>query len=556
MIGRILGNRYELVEKIGEGGMGLVYKAKCHLLNRYVAVKILKPELTNDEEFINRFRKESLSSASLSHPNIVNVYDVGVEDGIYYIVMEYVKGKTLKEIIKERAPLPYQEVINISRQICLALDHAHSNNIIHRDIKPQNILITNDGIVKVADFGIARASNSSTLTNTGNVIGSVYYISPEQARGGYTDRKTDIYSLGTVMYEMATGKVTFVAESPVVIALKHIQEEVEKPSNINPDIPPALEDIILKCLQKNPEARYESAAALIKDLDKASANPNVRLHEDYDSPNDVTRVMPAIKEPFDFDKDDAEDDIPKQRDKPKKRDKSKTKLWIVAAVLLLTVAVVSGLIAYMSYTRGKEVAVPDILNKDEKTAEQMLKGKGLLMDAERAVSDKPEGIVFDTKPAVGMMVKVNSTVKVKVSSGPETVDIPDLTSMTAEEATSKLNELGLNAKITQINDNTIPSGKVVRQSATSAPKGGTVELFVSKGPEVSIVYVPSFESITSDKIKESVEAAGLKLAGLEYKYDPTKPDNVAVGQNIPKDTPVPQGTPIIIYINRTVPATS
>jgi serine/threonine-protein kinase len=198
MIGKILGKRYELIEKIGEGGMGLVYKAKCHLLNRYVAVKILKPELTADEEFINKFRKESQSSASLSHPNIVNIYDVGLEDGIYYIVMEYVKGKTLKDIIKERAPMPYYEIINIGRQICLALEHAHNNGIIHRDVKPQNILITHDGIVKVADFGIARASNSSTLTNTGSVLGSVYYISPEQARGGYTDEKSDIKEVITI----------------------------------------------------------------------------------------------------------------------------------------------------------------------------------------------------------------------------------------------------------------------------------------------------------------------------------------------------------------------
>lgn len=548
MIGKILGNRYELVEKIGEGGMGLVYKAKCHLLNRYVAVKILKPELTGDEEFINKFKKESLSSASLSHPNIVNVYDVGVEDGIYYIVMEYVKGRTLKEIIKERAPLPYYEVINISRQICLALEHAHTNNIIHRDIKPQNILITHDGIVKVADFGIARASNSSTLTNTGNVIGSVYYISPEQARGGYTDQKTDIYSLGTVMYEMATGKVPFIAESPVVIALKHIQEEVNRPSAINPDIPAALEDIILKCLEKNPVSRYESAAALIKDLDRASANPNEKLQQIYDSPNDITRVMPAIKEPFVEEMQKPKENIRKRR---------RTRMWIAVVVLVMTVAVVSGLFAYMSVSRGKEVAVPSILNQDEQIAEQMLREKGLLMEVERVNSDKPQGTVIDAKPSVGMYVKVNSTVKVKVSNGPEQVTLPDFTGKPVEEASSKLDQLGLKANIIQVNDNTVPSGSVVRQSPEkSASKGATVDLFVSKGPEVQIVNVPSFESITSDKIKESVEAVGLKLAGFEYRYDPTKPDNVAVGQNIPKDTPVPQGTPIIIYINRTVPATS
>ena len=426
MVGKILGKRYELIEKIGEGGMGLVYKAKCHLLNRYVAVKILKPEYTENEDFINKFKKESLSSASLSHPNIVNIYDVGVEDGIYYIVMEYVKGKTLKDIIKEHAPMPYYEVINISRQICLGLEHAHNNNIIHRDIKPQNILVTHDGIIKVADFGIARVSNSATLTNTGNIIGSVYYISPEQARGGYTDEKTDIYSLGTVIYEMATGKVPFVGESPVVVALKHIQEEVVKPSQLNPDIPVSLEDIILKALQKNPASRYSSAAAVIKDLDKASANPGVHILSRNENPNEFTRVLPIIKET----------DI--ATDKNSKTTKKKSnKMWIAVVFILIIIAAVSGLSMYTAYNNNlnSDVPVPNILTMSEKNADDVLVKNGLVMKVlERPNSDKPEGTIIKTYPEVGFPVKKNSVVKVKVSAGLAKLLMPNLVGLSYNDA--------------------------------------------------------------------------------------------------------------------------
>ena len=245
MIGKILGNRYEIVEKIGGGGMALVYKAKCKLLNRYVAIKILRSEFINDEEFINKFRRESQAAASLSHPNIVNIYDVGVEDNIYYIVMEYIKGNTLKQLIREKGKLDANEALDIAIKIADALHHAHENHIVHRDIKPHNILVTEDGRVKVTDFGIARAATTSTVTNTSNVIGSVHYFSPEQARGGYTDENSDIYSLGVVMYEMVTGRLPFEGDSPITVALKHIQEDIELPTSIESSVPKSVESIIL-----------------------------------------------------------------------------------------------------------------------------------------------------------------------------------------------------------------------------------------------------------------------------------------------------------------------
>lgn len=548
MIGKILGNRYEIVEKIGEGGMGLVYKAKCHLLNRYVAVKMLKPEFTGDEEFINKFKKESLSSASLSHPNIVNIYDVGVEDGIYYIVMEYVKGKTLKEIIRERAPLQYFEIINICRQICLALEHAHNNNIIHRDIKPQNILITHDGIVKVADFGIARASSSATLTNTGNVIGSVYYISPEQARGGYTDEKTDIYSLGTVMYEMAVSKVPFIADSPVAIALKHIQENVARPSEMNPDIPVALEDIILKSLEKNPAQRYESAAAMIKDLDKASASPNVHLYAKNDGINDITRVMPAIK-----------DSYLKETSNSKQSQKRKriNKFWLAFIIFMVGAAMVTGLFIYMSGLQPKDVPVPSIIGMDENQAQKALKSFGLEMDVAGRIyrSDIPKGTVISTVPDVGIAVKPGSTVKVKVSAGPEQVNVPKFVGTTLTDTQLKLEQLGLKGDILEIYDAVAEKGYVVRQEPdvnTQVPKGSTVKIYASKGPETKGVVMPGLVDVTLDKAEEMLTAAKLKW-NIKYKYDPTKPLNVVLEQNVEKGVQVVEGETVDIVVNNNAP---
>ena len=272
--GKLLGNRYEIIEKIGNGGMATVYKAKCHVLNRYVAVKILRDEFTTDEEFIKRFAAEAQSAASLTHPNIVSIYDVGNEGNLYYIVMELIKGKTLKEIINESGPLPWKWSVNIAIQIASALETAHRNRIIHRDIKPHNIIITEDGIAKVTDFGIAKAVSNSTITAFGTTIGSVHYFSPEHARGGYTDAKSDLYSLGVVMYEMLTGTVPFDADTPVSIALKHMQETPKEPRELNEDIPIAVNNIIMKAMKKDTNARYSSATEMLRDLNKALKDPN------------------------------------------------------------------------------------------------------------------------------------------------------------------------------------------------------------------------------------------------------------------------------------------
>ncbi|QSX06857.1 protein kinase [Sedimentibacter sp. zth1] len=300
MIGRVLGNRYEIIEKIGGGGMSVVYKAKCRVLNRYVAIKILRSELISDSSFVEKFKQESLSAASLNHSNIVNIYDTGIEDNIYYIVMEYIKGETLKDLINRKGHLSETETIKISKQITEALKHAHANNIIHRDIKPHNILITEEGIAKVADFGIARAATTSTINNTSNVIGSVHYFSPEQARGGYVDEKSDIYSLGVVMYEMITGVVPFDADNHISVAMKHIQEEVVPPSKKlkGIKISEEFEQIILKCLQKHQSYRYQNASELLQVLYLIHSNKieeigtvNNKYLDELDSP---TIILPKL----------------------------------------------------------------------------------------------------------------------------------------------------------------------------------------------------------------------------------------------------------------------
>ena len=297
LIGKMLNNRYEILEKIGNGGMATVYKAKCHVLNRYVAVKVLRDEFTTDSEFIKKFNTEAQSAASLTHPNIVSIYDVCNEDNLYYIVMELIQGKTLKEIIVEDGMLSWKWSVNIAMQIASALEMAHKHNIIHRDIKPHNIIITEDGIAKVTDFGIAKAVSNSTITAFGTTIGSVHYFSPEHARGGFTDAKSDLYSLGVVMYEMLTGRVPFDADTPVSVALKQVQEEPIDPLKYNSNIPISVDKIILKAMQKDPNLRYQNATQMLEDLSLALKKPD----EDFVVLEKLREDSPTQKVPTIYD---------------------------------------------------------------------------------------------------------------------------------------------------------------------------------------------------------------------------------------------------------------
>jgi len=318
LIGRMLANRYEILEKIGVGGMATVYKAKCHVLNRFVAVKVLKEEFITDIEFIRRFKSEAQTAASLTHPNIVSIYDVGNEGDVYYIVMELIKGKTLKEIILEDGKLPWKWSVNIAIQIASALETAHKNNLIHRDIKPHNIIITEDGMAKVTDFGIAKAVSNSTITAFGTTIGSVHYFSPEHAKGGVTDAKSDIYSLGIVMYEMLTGRVPFDADTPVSVALMQVQDDPIEPRKLNPQIPISVNNIILKAMQKDPADRYQSATEMLIDLSTALKRPDedfVNMNKKFDTlqTQKLSTLYDIDNKALKDDDDDEDDERPKKK---------------------------------------------------------------------------------------------------------------------------------------------------------------------------------------------------------------------------------------------------
>ena len=323
LIGRMLANRYEILEKIGVGGMATVYKAKCHVLNRFVAVKVLKEEFITDIEFIRRFKSEAQTAASLTHPNIVSIYDVGNEGDVYYIVMELIQGKTLKEIIVEDGKLSWKWSVNIAIQIASALETAHKNNLIHRDIKPHNIIITEDGMAKVTDFGIAKAVSNSTITAFGTTIGSVHYFSPEHAKGGVTDAKSDIYSLGIVMYEMLTGRVPFDADTPVSVALMQVQEDPIEPRKLNPQIPISVNNIILKAMQKDPADRYQSVTEMLVDLSTALKRPDddfVKINKKFDTlqTQKLSTLYDIDSKAIKDDEDEEAEEVARPRNKKKR----------------------------------------------------------------------------------------------------------------------------------------------------------------------------------------------------------------------------------------------
>ncbi len=547
MIGKLLGNRYEIIEKIGGGGMALVYKARCRLLNRYVAVKVLRPEFTSDEDFIDKFGKESQAAASLSHPNIVNVYDVGNDNDIYYIVMEYVDGKTLKKYIKENGRLNNEEIINISKQIALALDHAHSNHIVHRDIKPHNILITNDGRAKVTDFGIARAITSSTVTNTGNVIGSVHYFSPEQARGGYVDEKSDLYSLGVTMYEMITGRVPFSGDTPITVALKHLKEELVPPSFINKNVSESLESIVIKSLQKDKSKRYDSAINLYNDLDKSLNNPSQKLavFEDDDSP---TRVIPSID---DIDTDDDYDD----NIIPTKRNKSTMFIGIAAAFIVSIILVIG--IFYNIFKDEfliKELSVPDVQNLSYEIAKQKLEEEGLTVEVLQESYNKEieKGYVITQQPESGKLVKEGYPVKLTISKGKQKVAVPNLVFKDIDEAEIILQNEDLKIGELQEKYDDLPVGTVIEHSPianSEVDEDSEIDLIVSKGPEIKKYIMPNLVDKNIDNAKDAIKTLGLILNNVDYVHDDVISKDNIISQSIKPSIEVSEKTVISLVVS-------
>lgn len=580
MIGHDLGGRYEILTRIGGGGMALVYKANDILLNRNVAVKVLRQQFVHDEEFIRRFRREAQSAASLSHPNVVSVYDVGQEDDNHYIVMEYVEGNNLNEIIQERAPLQADEAVRIAMQICDALDHAHQNHIIHRDIKPHNILIGKNGRVKVTDFGIARAVTASTITQTGSVIGSVHYFSPEHAKGISTGEKSDLYSLGIVLYQMLTGRLPFIGESPISVALKHLQEDLEEPRVVNPHIPQSVENVILRAMRKNPNERYSSAHEMLLDLDTC-LKPN-RLNEPKtsfvsDSDLDETRIMPAIRgelrpsisagnERNEWQPTAPSSPEPKQKDLQRKEEgvNTKSKGWkrpvtIVGVTLVILALIIWGFIALLGKLDVEEVDVPDVVGKDIEQAREILEDVGLKIEApliKQFMSDVPAGQVYDQNKR-NIRVKQGSFIKLSVSEGALMESMDNYIGSTLDSAKQKLGALGVDVE-KQIEPEEVFSdqepGVIVNQTPDAGtefdPKLAEITFMVSKGRET--VPMPDLINHTVAEAKDLIKAHELKLSDDDILYEPSyeiKKGLVIESHPYNYKDPVVKGAPISILVS-------
>ncbi|MCL2254957.1 MAG: Stk1 family PASTA domain-containing Ser/Thr kinase [Lachnospiraceae bacterium] len=563
-IGMIIGERYEILEKIGTGGMSDVYKAKCHKLNRFVAVKVLKQEFSENANFVSKFRIEAQAAAGLSHPNIVNVYDVGEENGIYYIVMELVEGITLKKYIEKKARLSVKEAISITIPICMGIEAAHNNHIIHRDIKPQNIIISKDGKVKVTDFGIAKAATSNTITS--NVMGSVHYTSPEQARGGFSDAKSDIYSLGITLFEMLTGRVAFNGETTVAIAIKHIQDDMPSPRDYVAEIPLSIEQIVHKCCQKSPDRRYQTMSELINDLKKSLLNPDddfVKVtHPDEEAATQAitdqdlaaikkqrqlrTDMLDASEETDSFEHDDDEyeyeedehDDYDgeyydEDEDYNPKMEKVTTVLAIIAAVLIGCVVLfvagqAFGLFQFNLFgertpedeieAEMEYVEMIAVMGMREDDAKRALISLGLTPEIETAESaDFESGTVIRASFREGEMVAVGSNVILTVSIGTEGVTVPHLVNKTIEEAITELNRVGFTYSRSDDYDDHIASGNVFKQSPeanTKAAPGAMINLWVSLGPEEKRIAIPYLIGLTEEEAIITLREAGLKEGSI------------------------------------------
>ena len=557
--GSVIGNRYKIQEKIGNGGMATVYKALDQILNRYVAVKVLREEFTTDEEFIKRFNAEAQSAARLTHPNIVSVYDVGQEYNIYYIVMELIQGKTLKQIIEEDGHLSWKWSVNIAIQIASALEMAHKNNIIHRDIKPHNIMITEDGVAKVTDFGIAKAVSNSTITAFGTTLGSVHYFSPEHARGGYTDSKSDLYSLGVVMYEMVTGKVPFDADTPVSIALKHMQEEPVPPIKVNKEIPFAVNQIILKAMKKDPNERYQNASEMIKDLNIALKRPEGGFVEERNFEDSFTRRIPTVNVSDNRNgniKSDNEEEKPKGKIATFFYNHPKTKVAsIIALFVLIFVATLVITLTVINSSSPKDVQIPNVVNLTQEEAKQKIEQLKLKFAYKEEYSaDVEAGHVISQDPQYinNYSVKEGSTVTVVISKGMEQTKVPNVMWMEYSKAESLLTEAGLEIEKVEETSQKIEAGYVISQEIdanTEVQKGTKIKIHVSTGTGIKKVTVTSVIGKSSEEAKKILTDLKLEVNVVEDE-DTSKSDGVVLKQSVDPGTSVEEGSAITITVNK------
>lgn len=547
-IGRKLDGRYEITELIGVGGMADVYKAIDVMENRTVAVKILKDEFSNSEEFLRRFRNESKAIALLSHPNIVKIYDVGFTDEIQFIVMEYIDGITLKEFIDQQGVLRWKDALHFITQILRALQHAHDKGIVHRDIKPQNIMLFSDGTIKVMDFGIARFARIDGKTLSDKTIGSVHYISPEQARGDMTDERSDIYSVGVMLYEMLTGKKPFDGDNPVAIALKHMEEEAVSPRDIMPSIPEALEEIVIHAMEREPAKRYQSAAEMIKDIDRFKVDQSVVFG--YRNSINSRTVSFAQEQENDQDDEYYEND----------EEEENKRSYVVPILMAVTVAVViiaAVLIAYFvianfssSKTHTGNVEIKNFIGRNIVEVEQEYSGRLKFEKTEEYNDEYDEGIIFEQGQTAGTLVREGYTLTLKVSRGKRMIPVPDVKNKQSDIAESELTSAGFTPVLRETYDNDVAKGVVIRTEPSAgqeAASNSEVLVIVSKGPFESDLKVPSVIGLTKEKAIAKLTENKLEYQIEEIAHEGDK--GKVIEQSIAGGQFVSKGTVITIFIS-------
>ncbi|KUO52433.1 MAG: hypothetical protein APF76_05205 [Desulfitibacter sp. BRH_c19] len=527
MVDRVLGNRYKLLNKLGGGGMAEVYKGLDTLLDRQVTIKILREQYASDEEFAKRFRREAQAVARLSHPNIVSIYDVGIEQNTQYLVMEYVEGVNLKEYISEHGPLKQDKLIDIGMQICDALDHAHSNKIIHRDIKPHNILLTNFGKVKVTDFGIARAVTEATVTYNGGFMGSVHYLSPEQAKGDITDYKSDLYSAGVVLYEMATGHIPHEGESPITVALKHIQDSPKRPTEINPDVSRQLEFVILKAMERDKDKRFSSAGEMKSYLERLDSST-----------------------PF----------IVGERNNTSHSGKNKKKLkpfgWVLIGLLIVGL-LIGGFFLAQEIIRVEEVRVPDVIGKSLEEAGRTLEQEGLRVEigSERFHSNIPKNHVIDQNPRPENAVRKGRFVRLDISLGQRQVEVPNVIGETLRAARIKIENLDLlvDEEIEEVFSEEHPEGRVVGQNPLAGVMqdvGSEISLVVSKGAKLENIKMPDLRGLALAEAENILREKRLDLGIMSYEDSDKYFTGQVVSQDISPGATILQRSTVNLVVSR------